>query len=208
MVTAVSLRDDWTCTRLAQRARAPSLDQMLARKLAAPPFRSLQIGVSQESFGAPARKNMRWAGATVRFPRKRSRTVVACDSGQGYGCWIRGSAASSARVRRKEGALLSQGLTKEEREMRMTSISRRFAIWKRRRCIRCPGLPEGHPPRRRGISDMKDWPPSRGNCKRHVAYAFAPRQTRVGELYVDEKAGIGAVPMAGPYPLRATRLHA
>ena len=53
-----------TCTHYTGRSPGgPSVDQVIARKLAAETrFRSLQIGVSQESFGESIQKNMSWSG--------------------------------------------------------------------------------------------------------------------------------------------------
>ena len=59
-----------TCTRLTSSGPgAPSLDQLLAAKIGSKSrFRSLQIGVSQESFGGAVQKNMTWAGANRPLP--------------------------------------------------------------------------------------------------------------------------------------------
>src|SRR5438477_1090152 len=59
-----------TCTRLSSTGpSAPSLDQVLAGKIGGNTrFRSLQIGVSQESFGGAVQKNMSWAGANRPLP--------------------------------------------------------------------------------------------------------------------------------------------
>src|SRR5688572_18840803 len=59
-----------TCTRFSGRGPSgPSLDQVLARKLGSETrFRSLQFGVSQESFGGAMQKNMSWAGPDRPLP--------------------------------------------------------------------------------------------------------------------------------------------
>ena len=59
-----------TCTRLNSTGpSAPSLDQALAAKIGGNSrFRSLQIGVSQESFGGALQKNMTWAGPNRPLP--------------------------------------------------------------------------------------------------------------------------------------------
>jgi len=47
----------------------PSLDQIVARKFNSDTrFRSLQVGVSQESFGGSMQKNMSWAGPDRALP--------------------------------------------------------------------------------------------------------------------------------------------
>src|SRR6185312_16329936 len=50
-------------------AGGPSFDQMLAEKLGGESrFRSLQLGVSQESFGESIQRNMSWAGRDRPLP--------------------------------------------------------------------------------------------------------------------------------------------
>src|SRR5216117_3718563 len=59
-----------TCTRYTGRGPGgPSFDQYLAARLGDNSrFRSLQIGVSQESFGGSIQKNMSWAGPNRPLP--------------------------------------------------------------------------------------------------------------------------------------------
>src|SRR5712692_11161570 len=59
-----------TCTHSTGRSPGgASVDQIIARKLAAETrFRSLQIGVSLESFGSAIHKNMSWAGPDRPLP--------------------------------------------------------------------------------------------------------------------------------------------
>src|SRR6185312_11229797 len=50
-------------------AGGPSFDQMLAEKLGGEArFRSLQLGVSQESFGESIQRNLSWAGRDRALP--------------------------------------------------------------------------------------------------------------------------------------------
>ena len=81
-----------TCTRFSGRGpNGPSLDQIVARRLRSENrFRSLQIGVSQESFGGAMQKNMSWAGPDRALPpeeiphRLFDRVFGAKDEG-----WVR-----------------------------------------------------------------------------------------------------------------------
>ena len=59
-----------TCTRYTGRGPGgPSFDQILRARLGDNSrFRSLQIGVSQESFGGSIQKNMSWAGPNRPLP--------------------------------------------------------------------------------------------------------------------------------------------
>ena len=59
-----------TCTPLTSNGpAAPSIDQLMAQRIGdTSRFRSLQIGVSQESFGGALQKNMSWAGPNRPLP--------------------------------------------------------------------------------------------------------------------------------------------
>ena len=59
-----------TCTPLYRpRRRAASIDQVIAGKIGGDSrFRSLQIGVSQESFGESMQRNMSWSGYERALP--------------------------------------------------------------------------------------------------------------------------------------------
>src|SRR5260370_18359526 len=93
---------------------APSLDEMRDRKIGGNSrFRSLQIGVSQESFGGAIQKNMSWAGPNRPVPpeeiphRLFDRLFGARDLG-----WVNRKRSILDAVA-KDGALLRQGLPKE-----------------------------------------------------------------------------------------------
>ncbi len=87
-----------TCTRYTGRSPGgASVDQYVAAKLGDNSrFRSLQIGVSQESFGGSIQKNMSWAGPNRPLPpeeiphRMFDRLFGARDQG-----WINRNGASS-----------------------------------------------------------------------------------------------------------------
>ncbi len=59
-----------TCTQFSGRgASGPSIDQAIAARIGGDSrFRSLQIGVSQESFGESIQRNMSWAGYEKALP--------------------------------------------------------------------------------------------------------------------------------------------
>ena len=91
-------------------------------------FRSLQIGVSQESFGGAIQKNMSWAGPNRPLPpeeiphRLFDRLFGARDLG-----WVNRK-RSILDALAKEGALLRKGFPRKTR-CGWTSTSRRSAIW-------------------------------------------------------------------------------
>src|SRR4029077_18993099 len=105
-----------TCTRLSSAGpSAPSLDQLLAAKIGDNSrFRSLQIGVSQESFAGATRTNLSWAGANRPLPpeeiphRLFDRLFGARDLG-----WVnrKGSILDAGW---RQGARLRKGLPKED----------------------------------------------------------------------------------------------
>src|SRR5439155_15338382 len=59
-----------TCTPYSGRgASGPSIDQVIATKIGGESrFRSLQIGVTQESFGESIQRNMSWSGFDRALP--------------------------------------------------------------------------------------------------------------------------------------------
>src|SRR5205807_6052093 len=95
------------------------LDQVLAGKIGGNSrFRSLQIGVSQESFGGAIQKNMSWAGLNRPLPpeeiphRLFDRLFGARDLG-----WVNRKRSILDTVA-KDAAMLRKGLPKED-EMRL-----------------------------------------------------------------------------------------
>src|SRR4029077_16120876 len=105
-----------TCTRLSSAGpSAPSLDQLLAAKIGDNSrFRSLQIGVSQESFAGATRTNLSWAGANRPLPpeeiphRLFDRLFGARDLG-----WVNRKRSILDAVL-DDAVLLRQGLPKED----------------------------------------------------------------------------------------------
>ena len=146
-----------TCTRLTSNGPgAPSLDQILAAKIGGNSrFRSLQIGVSQESFGGAIQKNMSWAGPNRPLPpeeiphRLFDRLFGAKDQG-----WINESAAFSTRWP-KDAALLRKGLPKED-ELRLDEHLSSIRDLERAIASLPPDYQKVTPPEE--DFDMKDWP--------------------------------------------------
>src|SRR3982750_2885771 len=105
-----------TLTRYSGRGPGgPSLDQIVARQLPSESrFRSLQIGVSQESFGGAMQKNMSWAGPDRALPpeeiphRLFDRVFGAKEEG-----WVRRKRSVLDSVR-EQANILRSGLPKED----------------------------------------------------------------------------------------------
>ncbi len=105
-----------TCTPLTSNGpAAASVDQLMARKIGdTSRFRSLQIGVSQESFGGALQKNMSWAGPNRPLPpeeiphRLFDRLFGAKDE-----AWINDKTTILDAVR-QDAAQLREGLPKDD----------------------------------------------------------------------------------------------
>jgi len=185
-----------TCTRLSSTGPgAPSLDQMLARKIGGNSrFRSLQIGVSQESFGGAVQKNMSWAGANRPLPpeeiphRLFDRLFGARDLG-----WI-GRKRSILDAVQREGAFLRKGLPKED-EMRLDEHLSSIRDLERAIASLPPDYRKVTPPEE--DFDMKDWPRVAKLQSDLLAYAFATGQTRVASYMLTKCQGLARFPWLG-----------
>ncbi len=185
-----------TCTRLSSTGPgAPSLDQMLARKIGGNSrFRSLQIGVSQESFGGAVQKNMSWAGANRPLPpeeiphRLFDRLFGARDLG-----WISRKRSILDAVQ-KEGAFLRKGLPKED-EMRLDEHLSSIRDLERAIASLPPDYRKVTPPEE--DFDMKDWPRVAKLQSDLLAYAFAAGQTRVASYMLTKCQGLARFPWLG-----------
>jgi hypothetical protein len=185
-----------TCTRLSSTGpSAPSLDQTLAAKVGGDSrFRSLQIGVSQESFGGAIQKNMTWAGANRPLPpeeiphRLFDRLFGAKDLG-----WINRKRSILDAVAR-EGALLRKGLPKED-EMRLDEHLSSIRDLERAIASLPPDYQKVTQPEE--DFDLKDWPRVAKLQSDLLAYAFATGQTRVASYMLTKCQGLARFPWLG-----------
>jgi hypothetical protein len=185
-----------TCTRLSSTGpSAASLDQVLAGKIGGNSrFRSLQIGVSQESFGGATQKNMSWAGPNRPLPpeeiphRLFDRLFGARDLG-----WVARKRSILDAVA-KEGALLRKGLPKED-EMRLDEHLSSIRDLERAIVSLPPDYQKVTPPEE--DFDMKDWPRVAKLQSDLLAYAFATGQTRVASYMLTKCQGIARFPWLG-----------
>jgi hypothetical protein len=185
-----------TCTRLSTAGpSAPSLDQILAGKIGGNSrFRSLQIGVSQESFGGANQKNMSWAGPNRPLPpeeiphRLFDRLFGARDLG-----WINRKRSILDAISR-EGALLRKGLPKED-EMRLEEHLSSIRDLERAIASLPPDYRKVTPPEE--DFDMKDWPRVAKLQSDLLAYAFATGQTRVASYMLTKCQGLARFPWLG-----------
>jgi hypothetical protein len=185
-----------TCTRLSSTGpSAPSLDQTLAAKIGGNSrFRSLQIGVSQESFGGAIQKNMSWAGPNRPLPpeeiphRLFDRLFGARDLG-----WVNRK-RSILDALAKDGAMLRKGLPKED-EMRLDEHLSSIRDLERAVASLPPDYQKVTPPEE--DFDMKDWPRVAKLQSDMLAYALATGQTRVASYMLTKCQGLARFPWLG-----------
>lgn len=185
-----------SCTTFTGRgAGGPSIDQAIAGKIGGESrFRSLQIGVSQESFGESIQRNMSWAGYDRALPpemlphRLFDRLFGAREEG-----WVKRKRSILDEVREDAKALQSELPTDdaqrvEEHLASVRDLERAIA-----------GLPDQYrkvdPPEFDG--DMKDWPRIAKLQSDLLAHALVTRQTRVASYMLTKCQGLARFPWLG-----------
>lgn len=185
-----------TCTRFSGRGPGgPSLDQIVARRFPFQErFRSLQIGVSQESFGGAMQKNMSWSGPDRPLPpeeiphRLFDRLFGAKEEG-----WIKRKRSILDAVR-ADANQLQKGLPKDDAARIDEHLS---SVRDLERAI------VSLPPEYRDLMppgedfDMKDWPRVAKVQSDMLAYALATNQTRVASYMLTKCQGLARFPWLG-----------
>jgi len=179
-----------------------SIDQLVADKLGNDSrFRSLQIGVSQESFGGSIQKNMSWSGPNSPLPpeeiphRLFDRLFGARDQG-----WINRKQSILDAVQ-LDAKLLGRNLPKEDEQRLDEHLS---SIRDLERAV------ASLPPSYQKVTapdeefDMKDWPRVAKLQSDLLAYALATGQTRVASYMLTKCQGLARFPWLG---LTAARHH-
>ena len=185
-----------SCTSFTGRGTAgPSIDQAIAAKLGGEPrFRSLQIGVSQESFGESIQRNMSWAGYERALPPEMiPHKLFDRLFGQREEGWVNRKRSILDAVR-QDAATLKKQLPKDDQ----TRVEEHLAsIRDLERAI--AGLPPEYsrvdPPDFDG--DMKDWPRIAKLQSDLLVQAFATRQTRVASYMLTKCQGLSRFPWLG-----------
>jgi hypothetical protein len=185
-----------TCTRFSGRGpNGPSLDQIVARRWPSENrFRSLQIGVSQESFGGAMQKNMSWAGPDRALPpeeiphRLFDRVFGAKEEG-----WVRRKRSVLDSVR-EEANVLRAGLPKED-SIRLDEHLSSVRDVERSIASLPPEYKQVEEPGE--DFDMKDWPRIAKIQSDLLAYALATRQTRVASYMLTKCQGLARFPWLG-----------
>src|SRR5712692_36593 len=176
-------------------AGGPSIDQLIAGKIGADSrFRSLQIGVTQESFGESIQRNMSWAGRDRALPPEMiphklfDRIFGKRDDG-----WINrkrsildavleDSAALQATLGHTDRVRLDEHLSSiRDLERAITTLPPEYS--------RVQEPEEG--------GDMKDWPRIAKLQSDLVAHALITNQTRVASYMLTKCQGLSRFPWLG-----------
>jgi Protein of unknown function (DUF1552) len=185
-----------TCTRYSGRGPSgPSIDQALAGRMGSEMrFRSLQVGVSQESYGGAMQKNMSWAGPDRALPSEEiphrlfDRVFGARDEG-----WVKRKRSVLDSVR-EQANVLRAGLPREDATRLDEHLS---SVRDLERSI--VSLPPGYEKIAEPSEDfdMKDWPRVAKIQSDLLAYALATRQTRVASYMLTKCQGVARFPWLG-----------
>jgi len=185
-----------TCTGFTGRGPSgPSIDQVIASKLGGESrFRSLQIGVAQESFGESMQRNMSWSGYERALPpemiphRLFDRLFGEREEG-----WVNRKRSILDTVR-EDANLLRKRLPSDDQARVDEHLS---GIRDMERSI--AGLPPEYqkvdPPDFDG--DMKDWPRIAKLQSDLLAHALVTRQTRVASYMLTKCQSISRFPWLG-----------
>jgi hypothetical protein len=176
-------------------AGGASIEQAIAARIGGSSrFRSLQIGVSQESFGESIQRNMSWAGYDRPLPPELlPHRLFDRLFGQRELGWIRRQQSVLDAVREDAGDLKKRlGRTDQERlEQHLTAVrdvERAIASLP-------PSYRRVDPPEDDG--DMKDWPRIAKLQSDLLAHALASRQTRVASYMLTKCQGLARFPWLG-----------
>ena len=173
----------------------PSIDQVIASKLGGESrFRSLQVGVSQESFGESMQRNMSWAGYERALPPEMiPHRFFDRLFGQREEGWVNRKRSILDAVG-ADVTNLKKNLPKEDQARVDEHLS---DVRDLERSI--AGLPPEYqhvdPPDFDG--DMKDWPRIAKLQSDLLAKAFATHQTRVASYMLTKCQGLSRFPWLG-----------
>ncbi len=172
-----------------------SIDQMIAAKIGDDSrFRSLQIGVTQESFGESMQRNMSWSGFERALPPEMlSQKLFDRLFGEREEGWVNRKRSILDAVR-DDAAALRKKLSTEDQTRVDEHLS---GIRDLERSI--AGLPPEYrrvdPPDFDG--DMKDWPRIAKLQSDLLVQALATRQTRVASYMLTKCQGLSRFPWLG-----------
>ncbi|MFN7919105.1 MAG: DUF1552 domain-containing protein [Bryobacteraceae bacterium] len=173
----------------------PSIDQVIAGKVGDESrFRSLQIGVSQESFGESMQRNMSWSGYERALPpemiphRLFDRLFGEREEG-----WVNRKKSILDAVR-SDATLLKKKLPKDD-QARVDEHLSGIRDLERSIAALPPEYRKVDPPDFDG--DMKDWPRIAKLQSDLLVKALATHQTRVASYMLTKCQGLSRFPWLG-----------
>jgi hypothetical protein len=175
-------------------ASGPSIDQLIAKRIGGESrFRSLQIGVSQESFGSSMQRNMSWSGYERPLPPEMiPHRLFDRLFGKHEEAWVNRKRSILDAVK-ADASALKKNLSKED----LARVDEHLDSVRdlERQILTLP--PEYHkidPPE---AEDMKDWPRIAKLQSDMLAVALSTRQTRVASYMLTKCQGIARFPWLG-----------
>ena len=176
-------------------AGGASLDQAIAARIGADSrFRSLQFGVSQESFGESVQRNMSWSGYDRPLPPEMlPHKMFDRLFGQREIGWVNRKKSILDAVR-QDAERLKGGLGSADKA-RVTEHLDAVRDLERSIASLPPNYYKVDPPEYDG--DMKDWPRIAKLQSDLLAHAFATRQTRVASYMLTKCQGLSRFPWLG-----------
>jgi hypothetical protein len=175
-------------------AGGASIDQVIATRVGGETrFRSLQVGVSQESFGESIQRNMTWAGRDRALPPEMTpaklfdRLFGARDSQ-----WIERKRSILDAVGEDAGTLRKE-LGRED-QVRLEEHLASIRDVERAIASLPPEYHRVDPP---DVEDMKDWPRIARLQSELLVHALASGQTRVASYMLTKCQGLSRFPWLG-----------
>src|SRR6266850_4471575 len=176
-------------------AGGPSIDQVIATRIGGETrFRSLQIGVSQESFGESIQRNLSWAGRDRALPPEMiphklfDRIFGARDEG-----WVARKRSVLDTVQADAKALAST--LGHQDQMRVDEHLSAIRDIERAITMLPPEYSKVQEPEEGG--DMKDWPRIAKLQSDLLAHALVTGQTRVASYMLTKCQGLSRFPWLG-----------
>ena len=185
-----------SCTGFTGRgAGGPSIDQAIAGQIGRDSrFRSIQIGVSQESFGESIQRNMSWAGYDRALPPEMlPNKLFDRLFGEREEGWVNRKRSILDTIA-ADAAKLKKNLPKDDQARVEDHLA---GIRDMERAI------TGLPPEYRRVEapdfdgDMKDWPRIAKLQSDLLAHALVTRQTRVASYMLTKCQGLSRFPWLG-----------
>src|SRR5688572_26031206 len=176
-------------------AGGASIDQAIAQKLGGNSrFRSLQIGVSQESFGESIQRNMSWSGYDRPLPPEMlPHKLFERLFGQRELGWIERQKSVLDAVR-EDNVQLKKTLGKQD-QLRLDEHLSSVRDVEQAIASLPPKYYHVDPPEYDG--DMKDWPRIAKLQSDLLVHALATRQTRVASYMLTKCQGLTRFPWLG-----------